>query len=182
MDKEREVETPDWKLGYAKRIRETFFKSNELENRLRFGFAPSEPDAAPIDKLATEIEFGRSIGAAVITAHISFGKWVSLDSLIKENCWGKTWMVLSHCNTLKDDELDAVKRNGVGTSSTPDTEFQMGMCHPVAFRTPSNISAVPHNALPKLLLTNTVYHQCFCALHGSTVPLFCGIPGDNTWP
>lgn len=54
---------------------------------------------------------------------------------------------------------------------------------PPHFRlTPSHISAVPHDALPKLLLMNTVYHQSFCALHGSIVPLFCGIPGDNSWP
>lgn len=136
MDKEREVKTPDWRLGDAQRIRETYFKSNEPDNVLRFGFAPSEPDATPIDKLVSEIEFGRSIGAAVITAHISFGKWDPGNCIVRQldqrGLLGKD-MVLSHCNTLKDDELDAVKRNGVGTSSTPDTEFQMGMCHPIAF-------------------------------------------------
>ncbi len=43
-------------------------------------------------------------------------------------------MVLSHANTLCDDELDAVRRRDVGLSTTPGTELQMGMSHPIAFK------------------------------------------------
>ncbi|KAH7011168.1 hypothetical protein EDB80DRAFT_711345 [Ilyonectria destructans] len=46
---------------------------------------------------------------------------------------------------------------------------------------PSNIAAVPHDALPKILLANLVYHQSLCALHASIVPLFCWGPGDDSW-
>ncbi|KEF58687.1 uncharacterized protein A1O9_06613 [Exophiala aquamarina CBS 119918] len=74
MDKEREVKTPNWRLNDAHRIRETYFKSTEPEDILRFGFASSEPNATQIDKLVSENEFSRSIGAAVIGAHISFRK------------------------------------------------------------------------------------------------------------
>lgn len=45
----------------------------------------------------------------------------------------------------------------------------------------SNIAAVPHDALPKILLANLVYHQSMCALHASIVPLFCWGPGDESW-
>lgn len=41
-------------------------------------------------------------------------------------------LIFSHCSTLADDELKAVKSHGVSLSSTPDTELQMGMGHPIA--------------------------------------------------
>lgn len=47
--------------------------------------------------------------------------------------------------------------------------------------TPANLPAVSHKLLPKLLLMNITYHQSFCALHSSIVPLFCGLPGDHSW-
>lgn len=47
--------------------------------------------------------------------------------------------------------------------------------------TPSNIGAVPEDALPKLLLLNIVYHQSLCALHASIVPLFCWSAEGGSW-
>lgn len=137
MDVEKEKNTPDWRLEDAKRIKDKYFESNGPEKVVRFGFAPSEPDFTPIDKLVKEIEYGRSIGAAVITAHISFGKWDPGNRIVRQldqrGLLGKD-MVLSHCNTVTDDELDSIAKAGCGTSSTPDTEFQMGMSHPIAFK------------------------------------------------
>ena len=40
----------------------------------------------------------------------------------------------SDCASLHDDELEAVANPGVPLSSTRDTELQMGMCHPIAFK------------------------------------------------
>lgn len=137
VDKEREATKPNWRLQDARRIREKHFQSNEPGDLLRFGFAPSEPDVTPIDQLVKEIEAARSMGAAVITAHISYGKWDPGHTIVRQlgqrSLLG-TDMVLSHCNTLRDDELESCKANGVGISSTPDTELQMGMSHPIAFK------------------------------------------------
>ncbi|KAM3083425.1 hypothetical protein ACMFMG_004075 [Clarireedia jacksonii] len=46
--------------------------------------------------------------------------------------------------------------------------------------TSSNMANVPHDALPKVLLINIVYHQCLCTLHASVVPLFCLTQGDRS--
>lgn len=136
LDAKREKETPNWRIEDARRVRQQF-PTNDPDTLLRFGFAPSEPDITPINTLASDIEAARSLGAAIITAHISFGRWdaghVIVRQLNQKKLLGPD-MVLSHCNTLRADELEAVYENGVGVSSTPDTELQMGMCHPIAFK------------------------------------------------
>ena len=43
-------------------------------------------------------------------------------------------LLFSHGASLHDDELEAVRKSGVSLSSTPDTELQMGMGHPIAFK------------------------------------------------
>ncbi|KIX03502.1 uncharacterized protein Z518_07055 [Rhinocladiella mackenziei CBS 650.93] len=137
MDHEREEKTPDWRLQDARRVRETLFQSNGPEDLVRFGFALSEPDLTPIDRLVHEIEQARAMGAAVITAHISIGKWDPGNCITRQLGQRKVLgpdMVLSHCNNLRDDEIDFVREYGVGTATTPDTELQMGMNHPIAFK------------------------------------------------
>ncbi|KAF4956374.1 hypothetical protein FGADI_3951 [Fusarium gaditjirri] len=53
---------------------------------------------------------------------------------------------------------------------------------PASFRLdPSCISITPRKDLPKIMLTNLVYHQSLCALHSSIVPLFCWSKGDRTY-
>lgn len=47
--------------------------------------------------------------------------------------------------------------------------------------TASNISKVPKDQLPNILLINLVYHQSLCALHASVIPLFSWSTGDNSW-
>lgn len=47
--------------------------------------------------------------------------------------------------------------------------------------TPSNVSEMDPFWLPKILLLNLVYHQCFCTLHASIVPLFCWTKEDEDW-
>lgn len=137
MDKEREEKTPEWRLEDVKRVRKTHFPSNEPTDLLRFGFAPSEPVMTAPDQLAKEIELARSLGAAIITAHIGIGRYDPLRGEVRElgkrNLLGPD-MVFSHCSALADDELEAVKQNDVKLSSTPDTELQMAMGHPIAFK------------------------------------------------
>ncbi|KAF5705763.1 hypothetical protein FMUND_11931 [Fusarium mundagurra] len=45
----------------------------------------------------------------------------------------------------------------------------------------SSISTTPSKDLPKIILTNLIYHQSLCALHSSIVPLFCWSKGDKTY-
>ncbi|KEF57342.1 uncharacterized protein A1O9_05259 [Exophiala aquamarina CBS 119918] len=47
--------------------------------------------------------------------------------------------------------------------------------------TASKIGTIPPDALPKVLMMNIVYHQTFCALHASIVPLFCWGRGHEDW-
>lgn len=137
MDKDREEKTPDWRFHDTKRVAEQFFKSSQPTDLLRMGFALSEPDLTPIEQLVKEIEYARSIGCKVITGHFNFGKWDPGNCIIRQ--FGQRGilgpdMILSHGNTLRDDELEFVAKHGCGISSTPDTELQMGMDHPVAFK------------------------------------------------
>ncbi|KAF2428303.1 Metallo-dependent hydrolase [Tothia fuscella] len=137
VNKDREHNTPNWRLQDAGRIRETLFPTNLPEDLVRFGLAPSEPDITPIDTVAHDIEVARSLGAAVITAHINLGKYdpgnLVVRKLGEKGLLGPD-MCFSHRTTLRNDELAAIKENGVGLSSTPDSELQMGMSHPIAFK------------------------------------------------
>ncbi|KIW91615.1 uncharacterized protein Z519_07583 [Cladophialophora bantiana CBS 173.52] len=137
MDKTREETTPNWRLEDAKRVRQIYFPSNRPEELLRFGVAPAEAEVVPVDQLVHEIEVARSLGAAVITAHVAVGKYDSghftTRQLDGRGLLGPD-LLWSHANSLQDDELQAVQRNGMGLSTTPDIEMQMGGGHPIAFK------------------------------------------------
>ncbi|CAG7557895.1 unnamed protein product [Fusarium equiseti] len=45
----------------------------------------------------------------------------------------------------------------------------------------STVLTADRSSLPKILLTNLVYHQSLCALHSSIVPLFCWSKGDRAY-
>ncbi|KAK3636499.1 hypothetical protein LTR56_014125 [Elasticomyces elasticus] len=137
VDKEREEATPDWRLEDVRRVATQFFAMSQPDDLLRLGFALSEPDMTPIDRLVHEIDFARSIGCKVITGHFNFGKWDPGNFIVRHfaqrGILGPD-LLFSHGNTMADDELDAIAKHGCGISSTPDTELQMGMSHPVAFK------------------------------------------------
>jgi len=137
MDKDREEKTPNWRLEDAKRVRQTHFPSNRPEELLRFGVAPAEAEVVPFDQLVHEIEVARSLNAAVITAHVALGKYdwghFTTRKLNQRGLLGPD-LLWSHANSLSDDELQAVEKHGVGLSSTPDIELQMGGGHPIAFK------------------------------------------------
>jgi cytosine/adenosine deaminase-related metal-dependent hydrolase len=101
------------------------------------GFALSEPDLTPVDQLVQEIKHARSIGCSVITGHFNFGKWDPGNCIVRQlgqkGVLGPD-LLLSHGNTLRDDELKMIALHECGISITPDTELQMGMSHPVPFK------------------------------------------------
>lgn len=137
MDAEREEKTPDWRFEDSKRVRETHFKSNEKTDVLRFGFAPAEIENCTTDEAVMEIEHGRKLGAAVLTGHVGLGRWdrglYLVRQLNERNVLGPD-LLFSHGSSFADDELEAIAKHGAGISSTPDSELQMGMGHPVAFK------------------------------------------------
>ncbi|KAI0814108.1 hypothetical protein GGR55DRAFT_634031 [Xylaria sp. FL0064] len=47
--------------------------------------------------------------------------------------------------------------------------------------TPQNVKSIPPAIFTRVLHLNALYHQSFCALHASLVPLFCCSPGDDGW-
>jgi cytosine/adenosine deaminase-related metal-dependent hydrolase len=137
MDRKREEQTLNWRLEDAQRIQKKFFPTDDPGDLLRFGFGPSEAEITPPDQVAGEIQAARAFGAKLITAHVGMGQYDpgngTVRNLAQRGALGPD-LVLSHATTLQDDELDAVKKHGVGISSTPDTELQMGMGHPIAFK------------------------------------------------
>lgn len=137
ISEEREVNTPKWRFEDARRVKHTHFKTNEPTDLLRFGFAPAEIERSSIQAAVDEVEFGRSLDSAVITGHIAMGKYDRKVHIVRNfeqrNLLGPD-LLFSHGASLHDDELEAVKNNSVSLSSTPDTELQMGMGHPIAFK------------------------------------------------
>jgi cytosine/adenosine deaminase-related metal-dependent hydrolase len=129
---------PNWRLHDAKRVKETHFRSNKPTDIIRFGLAPQEPEGGlPIEDFISEIKVGRDLGASIITAHIALGHWGRGNYVVRKlqeaGMLGPD-LLLSHCAALEEDEIAAVNANGVSVSTTPDTEMQMAMGHPIAFK------------------------------------------------
>ncbi|KAJ9357594.1 hypothetical protein DTO280E4_3296 [Paecilomyces variotii] len=55
-------------------------------------------------------------------------KWMSESELLKSD------VLLSHVTRAPDEVYEIIRENGAFVSSTPDTELQMGLGYPVAFR------------------------------------------------
>ena len=137
VDKKREEETPNWRLEDLPRIQKKYFPEDDRGNLVRFGFGPSEPLITPPEQVAKEMQAARDSGAKLITAHVGLGQYdpgtFQVRNMAQQGALGPD-VVLSHGTSLADDELQSVKQFGVGLSSTPDTELQMGMGHPVCFK------------------------------------------------
>lgn len=128
---------PDWRLEDAKRVKDKYFPTNSPDTLLRFGFAPAEVERYSVDESIGQLEYGRKIGAALITGHISLGKMdrgVNFIRKLKQRKLLGPDLLFSHCASLHDDELDAVREYGVSLSVTPETEMQMAMGPPIVFR------------------------------------------------
>ncbi|KAH8893600.1 Metallo-dependent hydrolase [Thozetella sp. PMI_491] len=130
--------TPDWRFADAKRVREEHFSpENGPGDLLRFGMAPAEIERYSPARAIEEIEYGRSLGAALITGHISLGR---LDRgvhfvrrLEERNLLGSD-LLFSHCGSLEDDEMQLLKKAGASISVTPETELQMAMGPCLSFK------------------------------------------------
>lgn len=127
------------RLADAARIREKHFGDNHPGHQLlTFGVAPNEVEAQEFDDTAREIAEARGLGARIVTMHVAHGP---MDLLHKQTVQKladagalKSDLVFAHGASLTDSELREICASGAGVVSTPDTELQMGMGFPVAFR------------------------------------------------
>lgn len=124
-----------WRRDDARRVRRDLLPSSD--SRVVFGFAPAEIDANPYEVNVDEIRLARELGAHRISCHVAMGAYdagtrfverLGRDGLLAED------LLFVHGSALTDDELRAMAASGASVSATPETEMQMGMGFPVAFR------------------------------------------------
>jgi cytosine/adenosine deaminase-related metal-dependent hydrolase len=121
---------PDWRLEDSKRIKDTFFGSNDATQILRFGVAPSELDYQPLESAINEINHARSLDSALITSHVAIG-YVDTAARMVRKLNDKDMLAsdlhFSHGAALQLDELAAMKKCECGLTATPDTELQASL-------------------------------------------------------
>lgn len=125
------------RMSDAQRTRHQHFPNNDPAGTLlTFGGAPSEAEGVAEDILHEEIDFFRSIGTRIITAHVAMGHYDTNRQIVQRlgdaNYLGSD-LLFSHGNALTDSELALIAKHRCGVSTTVETELQMGMDHPIAF-------------------------------------------------
>jgi 5-methylthioadenosine/S-adenosylhomocysteine deaminase len=124
----------DWRFEDAARVRDKYFGDS---SRLQFGLATNELEFKAADEAKEEIERARSLGPRRMSLHAGMGamqlgrefiRTLCEEKLLDEDC------LFVHGGGFGDQELKMLADHGCAISSTPDTEMQMGMGHPVAMR------------------------------------------------
>jgi cytosine/adenosine deaminase-related metal-dependent hydrolase len=126
---------PGWRLDDARRVREQYFAGGA--GLLAMGLAPTEVVARPFEAVVRELAFGRTLGAQRISCHVAMGRYDRGDRLVARLAAAGVLgpdVLLVHGAALDDDELALVAAHGAALAVTPETELQMGMGRPVAFR------------------------------------------------
>lgn len=123
----------------ARRVRQEHFPSNDASSTLlTFGVALNEPPMQPQEKNIAELVIARKLGARLATVHssvVSHGgpKAEVVQQFSDAKLMGSD-IVFSHGAWMTDSELAAVRSSKAGIVSTPDTELQMGMGTPIAWK------------------------------------------------
>lgn len=123
----------------ARRVRQEHFPSNGAGSTLlTFGVALNEPPMQPKEKNISELVIARKLGARLATVHssvVSHGgpKAEVVQQFSDAKLMGPD-IVFSHGAWMTDSELAAVRSSKCGIVSTPDTELQMGMGTPIAWK------------------------------------------------
>jgi 5-methylthioadenosine/S-adenosylhomocysteine deaminase len=125
----------DFHRENAARVRSEYFPSND--GLLQFGIAASEwVNFDDADPLVAEIDWARSLEPSRISIHIGFG--VNDDvrhvTTVHERRKLGNDLLFVHGNHLRDDHIALLRDYGGWTSTTPETELQMGMGYPVLER------------------------------------------------
>ena len=135
----------------AERARKEYFsaRNDPAEDLITFGGAPGEVEAQSIEQTVGEMQFFRRIGARIITAHVAHGTYGqpfqtaegvrhteasrTVEAMGKAGVLGRD-LLLSHCTNATSAELSMLKRMGCTISTSPETELQMGIGSPCAFK------------------------------------------------
>ncbi len=126
---------PSWRFEDARRVRRRHFASGD--GKLTMGLAPAEVEAMDFGAICDEIALGREIGAKRISCHVAMGAYDTgrrlVAELSKATLLGDD-LLFVHGSSLSDEELGLIADHGAALSTTPETELQMAMGHPVVGR------------------------------------------------
>jgi cytosine/adenosine deaminase-related metal-dependent hydrolase len=132
------------RLADARRIREqALFSEDAL---VTMGVALTEVGLLPFDQTIAEARSARELGVpSVLHTGCTWGSLVTegIPELDHHSLLGPD-QVHVHCNTLDDRNLRRLADNDCKVSSSPETEIQMGMGHPIIRR------ALEHGMRPSL--------------------------------
>ncbi len=126
--------TLEHRIEHAKMLRQKQFPSNE--GLVTMGISLSDVLVAGIERVTKEVAISRELGVR-ITLHanaVMFSPPVSEVAFLEEAKLLGPDLVWVHMNQTTDGELRRVVETGGAISSTPETEMQMGMGHPVIGR------------------------------------------------
>ena len=124
----------DWRFDDAARVRDRYFTDS---GRIKFGIATNEYEPKPYNEVRAEMKRIKAMEPSRISLHMGMGalckdtrivKYFEQDGLLDPNC------LFVHGGGFTDQELRILADHGCTISATPDTEMQMGMGHPVAYR------------------------------------------------
>lgn len=125
----------DWRPADARRVRRDLLPGDD--GLIRFAFAPAEAEVMPFELLADEIRLARELGALRISCHVAMGPYdhgARLVARLAEAGLLGPDLLFVHGAALGDDELRLLRESGAALAVTPETELQMGMGFPVAWR------------------------------------------------
>jgi len=126
---------PSWRHADARRVRARHFASED--GLLTMGFAPAEVEAMPLEAIRAEMALARELRAHRISCHVAMGAYDGGRRIVAELQHAGLLaddLLFVHGSSLTDDELRAIADHGAAISSTPETELQMAMGHPVLAR------------------------------------------------
>jgi len=131
------------RLADARRIRELLPSDDSL---VTMGIALTECGLVPFEQTAAEVRSARELGVpTVLHTGCAWGGLVTqgLPELDHHGLLGSD-QVHVHCNTLDERDFRRLAEHDCKISSSPETELQMGMGHPVIGR------ALAHGMRPSL--------------------------------
>jgi cytosine/adenosine deaminase-related metal-dependent hydrolase len=126
--------TLEHRIEHAKSLRQKQFPSND--GLVTMGISLSDVLVAGIERVKKEVAISRELGVR-ITLHanaVMFAQPVSEVQFLEDEHLLGPDLVWVHMNQTTDNELRRVVETGGAISSTPETEMQMGMGHPVIGR------------------------------------------------
>jgi cytosine/adenosine deaminase-related metal-dependent hydrolase len=134
----------DERLADARRIRERELPGDD--GLVTMGLALTEVGLLPFEQTIAEVRSAGELGVpTVLHTGCSWGSSITegIPELDHHGLLGAE-QVHVHCNTLHDRDFRRLADNGCKVSSSPETEIQMGMGHPVIRR------ALEHGMRPSL--------------------------------